>query len=147
MSEESIRFRASDAEREQVAAALRQAMSEGRLTLAEGEQRLVAAYATTYRDELPSITADLPPAEPAGDSAGESPRRERRSPRRFRPPVGPVTLVAVAIAVWAIAAGGPVWPAIVLGVLALVLVKHRGHHGGGRAACARGRARDGAPAR
>jgi hypothetical protein len=54
------RVRASDAEREQLAQILRAAMSEGRLNLEEGEERLARAYAATYRDELDPLTADLP---------------------------------------------------------------------------------------
>jgi hypothetical protein len=54
------RLRASDAEREQIATILRAAMTEGRLNLDEGEQRLAAAYGATYRDELGPLTADLP---------------------------------------------------------------------------------------
>src|SRR6266508_1618261 len=54
------RVRASDAEREQYATILRAAMTEGRLNLEEGEERLAKAYAATYRDELDPLTADLP---------------------------------------------------------------------------------------
>jgi Domain of unknown function (DUF1707) len=54
------RTRASDTEREQVATILRAAMTEGRLDLATGEERLAAAYAATYRDELGPLTTDLP---------------------------------------------------------------------------------------
>lgn len=68
------RIRASDAEREQVVSVLREAMSEGRLTLDEGEERIAAAYAATYRDELPGFTADLPPAEPAQGGPRSHPR-------------------------------------------------------------------------
>ncbi|HEU4425077.1 MAG TPA: DUF1707 domain-containing protein, partial [Pilimelia sp.] len=52
----SHRLRASDAEREQIATILRAAMTEGRLNLQEGEERLAAAYAATYRDELGPLT-------------------------------------------------------------------------------------------
>ncbi len=54
------RTRASDTEREQVATILRAAMTEGRLDLATGEERLAAAYAATFRDELGPLTTDLP---------------------------------------------------------------------------------------
>jgi hypothetical protein len=39
---------------------LRAAMTEGRLNLEEGEERLAKAYGATYRDELDPLTADLP---------------------------------------------------------------------------------------
>ena len=68
------RIRTSDAEREHVAEALRNGVTEGRLTLEEGDERLAALYRTKYRDELPPLLADLPAAGgwtgPAGDTAG-----------------------------------------------------------------------------
>src|SRR5688572_18412803 len=54
------RVRASDTEREQYAQILRTAMSEGRLTMEDGEVRLGQAYGATYRDELDPLIADLP---------------------------------------------------------------------------------------
>ena len=69
------RLRASDAEREQVAQVLRAAMTEGRLTLAEGEERLGQAYAAAYRDELTPLVADLPGG---GWRAGRAARGTRR---------------------------------------------------------------------
>jgi hypothetical protein len=67
--------RASDAEREQTVALLRDATAEGRLTLDEFSQRIEAAYAAKTRDELETLTTDLPAtvAVPAS----------RRSPRSF----------------------------------------------------------------
>jgi hypothetical protein len=126
MSEQPTRVRASDAERERVAEVLRHAMSEGRLTLAEGEERLAAAYAATYRDELPPITADLPPTEPAADRGEPGSRRSdgRPGPRRRRPAISLVAVAALAFGIWAVTAGGPVWPAILLGVAAIMLAKH-----------------------
>lgn len=121
MSDENpTRVRASDEEREQVAEVLRQAMGEGRLTLAEGEERLAETYATTYRDELPRLTADLPRPEPARPSGGRP--RARRSWRR-RPAIVLAVAAAVAAGVWAAVASGPLWPAILLGILAIILVK------------------------
>lgn len=70
------RVRASDKEREQYASMLRAAMTEGRLTLEEGEERLAQVYAAKFRDELPPLTADLPEGADAGCS---SCRRRRRS--------------------------------------------------------------------
>lgn len=52
-------FRASDAEREQAAEALRVAASEGRLTVDELEERLSAAYAVRTRRELEQLIADV----------------------------------------------------------------------------------------
>jgi hypothetical protein len=115
------RVRASDPEREQVVSVLRDAMGEGRLTMSEGEERIAAAYATTYRDELPGLTADLPQPEPA------RPRRAGPRPGPGRGPGNPVAgvlmLAAVVTGIWALAAGAVVWPAIVLAVLALMAAK------------------------
>ncbi|MFC8669149.1 DUF1707 domain-containing protein, partial [Streptomyces sp. NPDC057199] len=53
-------LRASDADREQVAEVLRDALAEGRLDMEEFEERLEATYkARTYKDLAP-ITRDLP---------------------------------------------------------------------------------------
>jgi hypothetical protein len=54
------RTRASDAERERTVARLHDAVGEGRLDLAEAEERTAAAYAARYRDELDPLLADLP---------------------------------------------------------------------------------------
>jgi hypothetical protein len=59
---EPTRLRASDAEREDTVARLHHALGEGRLDLAETEERSAAAYAAQYRDELPALLADLPQA-------------------------------------------------------------------------------------
>jgi hypothetical protein len=58
-------MRASDTERDAVAQVLRQAVTHGMLTLDECDERLVAAYGARFRDELPPLTADLPPVAAA----------------------------------------------------------------------------------
>ena len=55
------RLRASDADREAVVQALLDAIARGLLTLQEGDERVTAAYAARFQDELPGLTADLPP--------------------------------------------------------------------------------------
>ena len=65
----STRMRTSDKEREQVAEILRAAMTEGRLDLAEGEERLATAYAAKFRDELGPLTTDLPGVSPGAPRA------------------------------------------------------------------------------
>jgi hypothetical protein len=55
--------RASDAEREQTVALLQRGFAEGRLALAELEERVGAAYAARTRAQLRDLTADLPAAE------------------------------------------------------------------------------------
>ncbi len=56
------RMRASDADREAVVQTLLDAIARGLLTLQEGDERVAAAYAARFLDELPGLTADLPPA-------------------------------------------------------------------------------------
>ncbi|MEV1294165.1 DUF1707 domain-containing protein [Pseudonocardia sp. NPDC049635] len=63
---------ASDAEREHVTDRLRAAAAEGRLTLAEADERQATAYAARTRDELVPLVSDLP--RPAGR------RRPQRGP-------------------------------------------------------------------
>jgi hypothetical protein len=52
--------RASNAEREATVERLQRAVGEGRITLAEFEERAQAAYAASTRGELDALTADLP---------------------------------------------------------------------------------------
>lgn len=54
-------LRVSDAERQAVARRLERAVRDGRLTLAEFDQRLQAAYAARTRGDLADLTEDLPP--------------------------------------------------------------------------------------
>ncbi|TCP49307.1 cell wall-active antibiotic response 4TMS protein YvqF [Tamaricihabitans halophyticus] len=53
-------LRASDADRERVAQFLHAAMAEGRLTMAELDERLQSVYAAKTHGELVPITGDLP---------------------------------------------------------------------------------------
>ncbi|MFJ2261831.1 DUF1707 domain-containing protein [Streptomyces sp. NPDC087844] len=55
-------LRASDADREQVAEVLRDALAEGRLDMAEFEERLEDTYKARTYGELEPITRDLPAA-------------------------------------------------------------------------------------
>lgn len=52
--------RASDADRDRIAAALSEHLAVGRLTIQEFDERLDKAYAAKTLDELDSLTADLP---------------------------------------------------------------------------------------
>lgn len=52
--------RVSDADREGVVRRLGRAVGEGRLTVAEFEERMVAAYAARTRGELDDVVHDLP---------------------------------------------------------------------------------------
>jgi hypothetical protein len=57
-------IRASNADREAVAAHLSAALAEGRLTPQEAEERLAACYAAKYQPELATLTKDLPRPAP-----------------------------------------------------------------------------------
>jgi hypothetical protein len=123
------RIRASDAEREQVAHILQTAMAEGRLTLDEGEERLAAVYAATYRDDLAPLTADLP--DHGRYALAELPEAKLAARRHRRQQAAVVT---VAVLVAAVLIGLPVfsgghifWPAILIFFL-VVRPFTRGRH-------------------
>jgi hypothetical protein len=119
-------IRASDAERETVAARLRDAASAGLLTLAEADERQAAAYAAVTRDELVPLTVDLPTAE---TPAAETPGR-RGGPlttgarRRLAVHAAVVGFLAVFLVTrWAMDPAPwfwPVWPIFWLGISLLV---------------------------
>jgi hypothetical protein len=67
--------RASDAEREQTVARLRDASALGRLTFEELAERTATAYRARTHGELEAVTNDLPAAAPASAPAK---RRRRR---------------------------------------------------------------------
>jgi hypothetical protein len=62
----SDNLRVGDAEREAVAAELREHYAQGRLTLEDFNQRIDAAYAARTRGDLDQLTRDLPHAQPGG---------------------------------------------------------------------------------
>jgi hypothetical protein len=61
---DELERRASDDEREQTVARLREASAEGRLTLEELADRTALAYSARSHAELEPLTADLPAAAP-----------------------------------------------------------------------------------
>ena len=60
------RLRVSDADREQTAEVLRRAAGDGRITLAELDERLTLAYAARTYADLSALTGDLPGPEVTG---------------------------------------------------------------------------------
>jgi hypothetical protein len=119
------RVRASDVEREQIATILRAAMSEGRLNLQEGEERLSAVYAAAYRDELSPLTADLP--DGGRRALAETPEARAAMRRHLRGRVGLFALIAAAlVGLWALSGAHFFWPAIPLIFLTIGLLRwHR----------------------
>jgi len=69
LQEPPPRMRASDVDREEVVQTLLDGIARGLLTLDEGDERVAAAYAARFLDELPPLTADLPPAPPSAPVA------------------------------------------------------------------------------
>ncbi|MCA2218538.1 DUF1707 SHOCT-like domain-containing protein [Jidongwangia harbinensis] len=120
------RLRTSDAEREQVATILRAAMTEGRLTLAEGEERLAAVYAATYRDELAQYTADLPNG--GRQALAHTPEARAATRRDARARAGFVVFVGLVLTgIWALSGAHFFWPAIPMFFLIMGLLRHREH--------------------
>ena len=67
--EPTPRARASDADREAVVRTLHDAVTRGLLSLEEGDERVAAAYSARFMDDLPRLTADLPPVPPSAPTA------------------------------------------------------------------------------
>jgi hypothetical protein len=72
------KVRVSDADRQKIVDLLRQASAEGRISIAEFDERVRRAYAATTQADLEPLTADLPrPASsPAPDTAGRAAARD-----------------------------------------------------------------------
>lgn len=149
---EHPRMRAGNSDRQAAVDRLTTHFTDGRLDAAEFDQRVAAAYASTYLDELQPLFADLPQA-PAGRQAwgagpaygppplagpggyrsgrGEWGPRGRPGP----PPVFRLALFAllVLVTIWSVGAvthGFFPFPLIWL-VIALMLMarmRHRRHH-------------------
>jgi hypothetical protein len=121
------RVRASDTEREQVAQVIRTAMTEGRLTLEAGEQRLASIYAAAYRDELTPLVADLPAG--GWHALRDTPEAHAEMRRHLRGRAGfAFVLAAALIGIWALSGAHFFWPAIPLAFLLLGLLKCVGGH-------------------
>lgn len=94
-------IRASDADRERVAAVLREEMAVGRLTMEEFEDRLSRAYAAKTWAQLRELTADLPVdigfdgevREPAPAAGVPRPRPMGGPPARGFPWFAPFLLI------------------------------------------------------
>ncbi|WP_432987698.1 DUF1707 domain-containing protein [Dactylosporangium sp. CA-233914] len=121
------RMRASDEEREQYANMVRAGMTEGRLTLEEGEERLTQVYAAKYRDELPPLTADLPEGGRRGlhETPEAKERFARDSRRHLWGHTGFVAVVAAALTgLWVLSGAHFFWPAIPLFFMVFGLARH-----------------------
>jgi hypothetical protein len=86
MAPSSDSLRVGDAEREAVAAELREHYAQGRLSMEDFNQRLDAAYAATTRGDLDKLISDLPHAKPAGTPLPAPPPGSLRHGPHFAPP-------------------------------------------------------------
>ena len=114
-------MRASDADRERVAAELRDHAVAGRLDTEEFEQRLQVAYAARTTDELQALRRDLP-ATPEQVARAHRERRGQLVRRTVQETGGSLGAFAVCTVIWIISgASGFFWPLFVaLGVIGLL---------------------------
>ena len=105
-------MRASDTEREEAVDRLRAHAAEGRLDVAELEERIDAAFAARTREDLTALFADLPDTAPR--------RAVARPRRRFGPEWYPYVAVnLMLVVIWATTGMGyfwPIWPILGWGV-------------------------------
>ncbi|MFF0545267.1 DUF1707 SHOCT-like domain-containing protein [Nocardia thailandica] len=131
--------RASDAERNAVVTLLGTHLSEGRLDLAEYDQRVARVYATTTRDQLDLVLADLPEIAAAKPAAAPA-RAGSRVPIWQRIEAGSWLGVSVIVlTIWALVSlsAGELtyfWPMWVIGPWGAVLLLRvfSGWESGGR---------------
>ncbi|GAA4909394.1 DUF1707 SHOCT-like domain-containing protein [Streptomonospora salina] len=134
-------LRASDADRDAVARRLSDALSDGRLDLAEHQSRLDSAMGARTLGELAPLTTDIPdPASPDPVPSGADPvdlarTGEENAPPSLRERTGTwhawMGGAAVMTAVWLVSsiASGAVqgfWPVIPLGIWAMVIATSGG---------------------
>jgi len=124
------RFRASDSDREHVADRLRTALTEGRLTHEEFEERLHEALSARTYGQLDPLLADLP----AVATASATPAYPAATPRTNGLAIASLVLgVAGFLFLWGI---GPLG-AVISGVMAKREIRHsNGTQGGGGLATA-----------
>ena len=92
-------LRAADTDRTAVATVLGRHMADGRLTVAEYDERVARAYAARTYGDLDELTADLPAMRPRSLASSRSPRA-LRARARLRPRGGRGRDPASAWAAW-----------------------------------------------
>ncbi|GGM83276.1 hypothetical protein GCM10010106_32400 [Thermopolyspora flexuosa] len=95
-------LRASDADRERVVSVLQEACADGRLTVAEHEERVERAYLAKTLGELAALTADLLPPDRQPVNLDDRPvtalfRKERREGRWVVPPRYTATAIGTTV--------------------------------------------------
>jgi hypothetical protein len=117
MGELEPRMRAGDADRAKVVELLGRHLGEGRLTVDEFDERVLQAHAAVYLDQLPPLSADLPPDPPPA-----APRPSR--PAAWAPSAAFVLVAALVLswsAVMLVHGIPPVFPLLLL----FVFLRHR----------------------
>jgi hypothetical protein len=114
-------IRASDAERERVATALRDHAGDGRLDPEELDRRLDLAYAARTRADLVPLLADLP-----SDGDEKPARAKGGDDTRPLPPIVFISLVLIVI--WAMSGAGYFWPMWPIGAMLLGGIASRVDH-------------------
>jgi hypothetical protein len=114
---DDARMRASDAERELAAAALREHFAAGRLSAEDLSERLDAVYRATTVSELEDVREDLPqlPAPPGMRRAELTARRSELRRHLLQQAGGALTPFVICTAIWAASGGdSEFWPVWVL---------------------------------
>ena len=142
-------LRAADSDRNAVAAQLGRALSDGRLTVAEYDERVAQAYQARTYGELGGLLADLPEHTPAPSAAGPRPAGSTSAPVRAGACGGVrgrgewgawLSTAVVLTTIWVLTslASGVhfFWPIWVIGIWGAVLLSRslggRPHHHRGR---------------
>ena len=132
-------LRAGNADREKVVARLNAAFAEGRLDVAELDERVASAYAAKTLGELVPLTADLPGGQ---QPKAVAPARQDQPARydapsgvvRWAPVTGALGLFLINVLIWgiiSISTGNliyfwPVWTAIPLALAVIGMVAGAG---------------------
>jgi DUF1707 SHOCT-like domain len=105
-------LRIADADREAAAAGLREHFAQGRLTMAEFNQRLDAVFAATTQSQLRALTRDLPrlaaPSAPSAPHTCTGPGQERAGRGHgpgSRARLGAFPVAIAALVAWLLIAG------------------------------------------
>jgi hypothetical protein len=142
VTEDHGKLRISNADRDQAIAQLQAALDEGRIDLAEFDERAKTAYEAKTNAELDLIFDDLPGGRPkegevaVAEPSGAPAQRPQGAPRgrpwihRYPALRGLVTVGAITTAIWAatwIGSGEPtyfwpIWPILGLGIATIMQV-------------------------
>ncbi len=120
-------MRASDRDREAVAERLRAALEEGRLDLAEYDDRLRQAYGAVVRADLVPLTSDLPEPQAPEPPDAEVVKRNKAKAKRAKEWRDWAGTAFILVGIWGVislAVGEAIffWPIFPVGIWAVVLL-------------------------